>query len=667
MLDLKLEIQNIPNNDEVTSCKNPDMRSLRQVSTKKVVKITFNAPPDVVVGGGLELGSINLPIVELSLTAVHNIVETVYDKQRFPDIDRFTAAVAFALAGKHYYNTKGPQTSRTDVWALNSPAAMLRVVKLCYDFKINIMRPATAMAMFCGLSPLPENFQGLLSKIDRPALTRSNDSASLVNLESAGTISLVRRSRLHLAFLNPQGNFDAANTGFGEHADFGGQLVYVRELAQALGRLKVNVDIVTRRFTHPRWQQFDIPEEILSDGVVLPDGEIAGRVRILRIPAGPREFLRKEDLWPHLNGWAHNIRVLYECEGQFPHATIGNYADGGLAAARLRDTCGLPFGIFQGHSLGAQKIDGLLIENKDFRPFNFDQRINAERWSMSMAAHIVTSTHAERETQYGHPLYLGAISIEDIDRFTTIPPGINLDVFGVYQRASNEAATVAVLNTAIIQDIPPARRHLPIVVAAGRLDAKKNHINIVRAFAQNSRLRCSANLLFLLKGGKNAFRNPEVSFTGAELALARSIKKLLVSSRMQDECFIVPGLENRQDELAAVYRHLGRTKQGIFCLAADFEPFGLMPLEAMASGLPAVVTRNGGPSESLRCNGHVYALLVDPRSPAAIGEALYSLAANPTAWLKLRDDGQQWVLNQYNWERTATSYRDTVLDAIAKS
>jgi len=42
---------------------------------------------------------------------------------------------------------------------------------------------------------------------------------------------------MHIAFLNPQGNFDPQDRYWTAHPDFGGQLVYVKEVALALGRM----------------------------------------------------------------------------------------------------------------------------------------------------------------------------------------------------------------------------------------------------------------------------------------------------------------------------------------------------------------------------------------------------------------------------------------------
>lgn len=52
---------------------------------------------------------------------------------------------------------------------------------------------------------------------------------------------------MRVAFINPQGNFDNSDSYWTQHPDFGGQLVYVKEVALALGDMDINVDIITRK------------------------------------------------------------------------------------------------------------------------------------------------------------------------------------------------------------------------------------------------------------------------------------------------------------------------------------------------------------------------------------------------------------------------------------
>src|SRR5919202_1904408 len=110
-----------------------------------------------------------------------------------------------------------------------------------------------------------------------------------------------------------------------------------------------------------------------------------------------------------------------------------------------------------------------------------------------------------------------------------------------------------------------------------------------------------------------------------------------------------------QGELAAGYRFFAGL-HSVFTLTALYEPFGLAPLEAMAAGLPAVVTKFGGPSESLRSGDEEYGILVDPNDPMEVSNALYALTSNRARWQRYAEAGYGRVLSQYTWKRTAEGY-----------
>ena len=90
---------------------------------------------------------------------------------------------------------------------------------------------------------------------------------------------------MHIAFLNPQGNFDPRDSYWTEHPDFGGQLVYVKQVALAIAEVGHTVDILTRRIVDPAWPEFAAAKDTY-EGIA--------NVRIIRLPAGPDEFLGKE-------------------------------------------------------------------------------------------------------------------------------------------------------------------------------------------------------------------------------------------------------------------------------------------------------------------------------------------------------------------------------------
>jgi sucrose-phosphate synthase len=464
---------------------------------------------------------------------------------------------------------------------------------------------------------------------------------------------------MHLAFLNPQGNFDPQDRYWTEHPDFGGQLVYVKEVALALGRMGHQVDILTRRILDPDWPGFESRLDAYP-------GE--GNVRIVRLACGDGGFLRKEDLWPLLGTeWVPNIIAFYAKEGRKPDAATSHYGDGGLAAALWQARGGPPFTL-TGHSLGAQKLDRLLegagasLADLDAH-YHFARRIAAERCAMNHAARIITSTYQERVEQYGHAAYQGAVDPSDEAKFAVVPPGVNLRIFDLDAHGPADEAIASYLEQMLDRDITPERHSLPAILCSSRLDPKKNHLGLVRAFAGNAELQAAANLLIVVRGAKDIYSRD--GLTSTERAVLDEIVSICEDHALWGKVSAFSLAS--QHELAAAYRCLGN-RRSVFALTALYEPFGLAPLEAMAAGLPVVVTCNGGPSESLydQDSGQEYGVLVDPTDPEDIAAGLLRLVGPNNEWLVFRQVGRERVLARYTWERTAAGYLDVIQGMVAQ-
>ncbi len=452
---------------------------------------------------------------------------------------------------------------------------------------------------------------------------------------------------MHIVFLNPQGNFDPSDSYWTAHPDFGGQLVYVKQLALAMAELGHTVDILTRQIIDPEWPEF-------ADRFDAYPG--AEGVRIIRLPAGPEAFLRKELLWPYLvRDWVPNIIQFYAEEGRNPDALTAHYGDGGLAAALLSARTGLPY-TFTAHSLGAQKMDKMGVTREKLAEVDahyfFSSRILAERLGMNRSLVNITSTAQERYDQYAHPAYRGAVEPADDAHFAVVPPGVALNIFDRDSRYAEEDAIHAHVHAMLARDLDEERRALPCIVASSRLDAKKNHLGLVQAFAANPELRRCANLVIVT----GYLDDPLSDYSAAGASEREVLDSLLAVINAHDlrgevSLFALRG----QGELAAGYRCLAQLRSS-FCLTALYEPFGLAPLEAIAAGLPAVVTKFGGPSESLREGEQEFGILVDPTDPAETSAGLLALASDPATWARYAEAGYQRVLARYSWDRTAEGY-----------
>ena len=462
---------------------------------------------------------------------------------------------------------------------------------------------------------------------------------------------------MHIGFLNPQANFDSGNSHITKHSDFGGQLIYVKQVAIAIAQMGHKVDILTRQIIDPEWPEFAQAFEAYP-GV--------NNVRIIRLPSGPKEFLPKELLWSHLvTDWVPNILKFYQQEG-LPDVMTSHYGDGGLCGVLIEEETGIPFS-FTAHSLGAQKMDKLQITPENLtdidKQFHFKYRILAERLSMNRSAINITSTRLERFEQYSHRVYGGAVDVDNDNRFAVIPPGADSSIFGAKARSENEEATYQLIQERFVRDIAEPRRDLPVILASSRLELKKNIFGLVQAFAMSPTLQERANLVLLTGGLDDPLR--EKTSDGTTEEVLAPIRKVVKENHLWGKVSAFGLSDQSQESLAAAYRFLVK-RRSVFALTALYEPFGLAPLEAAIAGLPVVATKNGGPSESLRQGNKEYGVLVDPEDSADIARGLERLLCDADEWEYFAQAGQQRVLNMYSWESTAENYLN-LLEQILSS
>src|SRR5210317_2263031 len=227
-----------------------------------------------------------------------------------------------------------------------------------------------------------------------------------------------RDSKLYILLISVHGLIRGDDLELGRDADTGGQTLYVVELARALGQRDdvERVDLVTRRIVDPAVSEdYANTEEALSD-----------KVRIIRIDAGPEEYIPKEQLWDHLDSFTDNLVDWIREQPRVPDVVHSHYADAGYVGVRLANLGAIPL-VHTGHSLGRDKRKQLLAKGLSAEEiettYNMSRRINAEEELLANADLVITSTRNEIESQYG--LY----DYYDPDCMAVIPPGTDLDMF----------------------------------------------------------------------------------------------------------------------------------------------------------------------------------------------------------------------------------------------
>jgi glycosyltransferase involved in cell wall biosynthesis len=165
----------------------------------------------------------------------------------------------------------------------------------------------------------------------------------------------------------------------------------------------------------------------------------------------------------------------------------------------------------------------------------------------------------------------------------------------------------------------------PYVLYVGSLGPHKNVIRLVRAFRQLKRRHGIPHQLVLC--GK-ALWGPDVIAEARDLIEAK-------------DCLVLDFIAG--EDLPSLYRGADA-----FAFLSLYEGFGLPPLEAMACGVPMVVSDAGSLPEVV---GEA-ALRVSPTDDDAIEAALYRLLSEPQWRQALRERGLKQAAG-FNWAQTA--------------
>ncbi len=449
-----------------------------------------------------------------------------------------------------------------------------------------------------------------------------------------------RAEGLYIVLISVHGLIRAHDLELGRDADTGGQTKYVVELAHALAKRSevFRVDLFTRRI---------VAADISTD-YAQPEEHLSENARIIRVEAGPDEYIRKEDLWDYLDTFADNTLSYIRNLGDIPNLIHTHYADAGYVGCRLSSQLGVPL-VHTGHSLGRVKRRRLLAsglkQSHIEKRYNMSRRIEAEEDTLATAELVITSTRNEIEDQYG--LY----DHSQPGLMRVIPPGTDLERF--QPPVGNEWSSPIARELARFLNNPGK----PMILALSRPDERKNITTLIEAYGESRELQQTANLI-IVAGNRDDIREMD-----------RGAQRVLTYILLMIDLYDLYGRvaypkEHQPDEVSLLYR-LSALSHGVFINPALTEPFGLTLIEAAASGLPIVATEDGGPQDIVsHClNG----FLIDPLDKEAMTETILKLLNNTEQWRRLAANGIDGVQANYSWEAHAERYMEAIRPLLERT
>jgi D-inositol-3-phosphate glycosyltransferase len=333
------------------------------------------------------------------------------------------------------------------------------------------------------------------------------------------------------------------------------------------------------------------------------DPELARRVRLApgvevqHVDAGPPRQIPKDELLPYMGAFAAELRHTWRTDP--PDVVHSHFWMSGKASLEAARPLGLPV-LQTFHALGVVKRrhQGGKDSSPPSRP-EVEARIARQAdWILATCSDEVFEL-----------VRLGA----GMRRISVVPCGVDLDLFR--------------------PDGPVAERDpdRPRLLVVSRLVERKGIGDVIAALTELPRAE------LLVAGGPGSGRldsDPEA------LRLSRLARRHGVTDRVQ----LLGGVA--REALPALYR----SADAAVCVPW-YEPFGIVPLEAMACGVPVVAAAVGGLVDTV-VDG-VTGRHVPPRRPGTLASVIGALLRDPAAMRALGRAGARRARRRYGWDRVA--------------
>jgi len=330
---------------------------------------------------------------------------------------------------------------------------------------------------------------------------------------------------------------------------------------------------------------------------------IEPNLRLIALQAGPAEPIAPDDLYGHLDAFYEALLAFAREDGVAYDLIHSHYWLSCLVGARLKALWDVPH-VVMFHTLGEIKNRASHGEHESAL------RIESEIAVLAAADRIICATEIERDSL--RQLY----GVSD-EKVSIIPLGVDLERF---RPAGKQDARAAL-------GLTDER----IVLFVGRIEPLKGVDILINAA---SLLESDVECTVLIVGGDDSSQ--------AEVADLRNLAR--------DR-----GIEHRVAFVGAVDHEtlpLYYNAADVCVVPSHYESFGLVAVEAMASGVPVVASRVGGLTGTIKDGETGY--LVPWLCPEPFAERIELLLENEPLRKDLGEAARE-AMARYRWENVATT------------
>lgn len=380
----------------------------------------------------------------------------------------------------------------------------------------------------------------------------------------------------------------------------GGQNVYVRQVGEALARQGWQVDMFTRKTSGEQ------------EAIV----EHQPYCRTIRLVAGPEAFVPRDEIFNYLPEFVTALGKFQQ-ENKIEYSLVHtNYWLSAWVGMELKKYQSIRQ-VHTYHSLGAVKYKSV----SDIPPIA-DRRLEVEKACLEKAERIVATSPQEQEHMRQLVSSKGNIDV--------IPCGTDISRFG----------SVSPSESRIRLGIPKSSL---VVLYVGRFDRRKGIETLVRAL-RHSMFPGLADIRLMIVGG---------SRPGCSDGRERERIERIVDELGLREYVSFPGQVSHEN-LPYYY-----AAANVCVTPSHYEPFGLVAIEAMASGTPVVASGVGGLQFTVV--NEKTGLLCLPQDEKAFAKAIDRILARPDWQAKLGKAARKRVENLFSWTGVAQQLSDLYL------